>query len=363
MNYRLATVWPRKNYSSDTEIIETMKVTDPISQLIITYEPDNNPSGSHATAHPAKCVTKIELVDGSDVLYSLSGMEAQGVDFYHNKMTRPQKVIFLNGMTSEMIYVLNFGRYLWDKELALVPKNHDNLQWKVTLDIDGGGDESNDGYLTVFAHCFDEQVVSPRGFITTKEVKGYTLADSTTEITSLPTDHPYKQLYVRAQRYGTGPEYQIDTIKLHENNSKRVPVECTMFQALRNLACYYPDYLEWILVHSSTTVQYFYNTPCYWPSFSYVPWRADSVALAGVCYGGDGGRFQYDAGSSGPNASVFVLGQAPHAVVPLLPDFGMSTDDWYDVTKVDELDLELKGTSSVGTSQTAEIITEQLRAY
>ena len=363
MYSRLATIWPRKNYASDTTEIIDININDPISQIIVTYEPDNNPSGAHATAHPAKCVEKIEIVDGSEVLYSLSGQEAQAVDFYNNNAQPLNVMCYLNGMTSEMIFTINFGRYLFDEIYALDPRKFRNLQLKITLDIDAGGDESNDGYLTVLAQIFDSKNISPIGFLMHKRIKQYTLADSAHEYTDLPTDYPYKGLFLMAQRYGTGPEYQIDNVKLTEDNDRKIPLNHSMFQVLRNIASQWKAWEEWILVHSSTTVQYFYNTPGYWPNFAYVPWRSASLALAGVCYGGDGGRFQYDAGSDGPNASIICLGWAPHSVVPLLPRFRDDPETWYDVSQLGSLRLDVTAASSVGTAQTAEIIAQQLKNY
>ncbi len=45
--------------------------------------------------------------------------------------------------------------------------------------------------------------------------------------------------------------------------------------------------------------------------------------------------------------------------------FGLQNEieDWFDVTKVGNLKLEIKGASSVGTSHTAEIVLQQLRKY
>jgi len=361
MNYRLAEIWPRQQYTSDKTQIIDIDLSDPISQVVVTYEPDNNPSGTSATAHPAKCITKIELVNGSDVLFSLSGQEAQAVDFYHNRNIPPNILCYLTGMYSEMIFKLNFGRWLYDPDMALVPANFANLQLKITIDIDGGGDESNDGYLTVFAHCFDEKIISPRGFLTAKQLKQYTLADSSHEYTDLPTDYVYKQLYLAAQRYGTGPEYQVDTLKLSEDQDKRRPVDLTMFQLLRNLASDWPAYEEWILVPGSTTVQYFYNTPNYWPTFVDTLWRNTVAVSEGMCYVGDGGRFQHIAEASGPNHQIHARGWAPHAVVPLLPDLGSDPSDWYNTPGIGSLKLDVKAASSVGTAQTAEILVEQLR--
>jgi hypothetical protein len=236
------------------------------------------------------------------------------------------------------------------------------------MDIDGGGDESNDGYLTVLAHLFDEKIPSPRGLVMHKEHKTWTLVNATPEYSNLPTDYPYKQLFLRAQRYGTGPEYQIDTIKLSENQDKKVPINgLTMFEVLRNIAAEWPAYEEWILVPGSTTVQYFYNTPCYWPTFVDTQWRADVATAEASCYVGDGGRFQHDAEASGPNHQIHVRGWAPHAMVPLLPRFSIEPLEYYDVTKLGAtqgaLRLSVKGAADVGTAQTAELVIQQYRNY
>jgi len=363
MNYRMTTIWPRRQYIADkTEIIE-INLKDPISQLCITYEPDNNPGGVHATAHPAKCITKIELVDGSNVLCSMSGQEAQALDFYHNDKSPANIICYLNGMYSEQIFNINFGRYLYDTMLALDPKKFNNLQLKITMDIDGGGDESNDGYLTVIAHVFDQKAITPIGFLGAKEVKSYVLTAGGHEYTDLPTDATYKQILFKAQRYGTGPEYQINTIKVEEDNSKRVILDNSMFQIIRNIASQWKMHKEWILCWGSTTKNYYYNTACYFPTFTDTPWRNSYAACLAAVYGGDGGRFEHDCEASGPNHQVHAMGYAPHAAVPLLPKFSNDVADWYNVDKIGNLRIDALAVAAPGASQTAEILIQQLRKY
>lgn len=363
MDYRLATIWPRQQYTADKAEIIDVDVADPLSQIVVTYEPDNNPSGGDVTAHPAKCISKIELVDGSDVLFSLSGQEAQGIDFYHNEKVPPNILSYPNGIYSEMIFNMNFGRYLWDPLLAFDPKKFVNPQLKITIDIDGGGDESNDGYLTVLAHAFDQKTISPAGFLMAKRAKQYTLAGGGHEYTDLPLDYPYKQLFLMAQRYGTGPEYQIDEVKLSEDQDKKIPLNHTMFQILRHLASQYPAWEEWILASGTTAGMSLYCTPCYWPTFQSTQWRVTPVDAHQACYEGDGGRFKFKTLTGAPNCIINARGWAPHAIVPLLPKFGLDPASWYNVSKLGNLKLDVKGGSSVGTSQTAEILTQQYRKY
>lgn len=362
MNYRLATLLARESHSSDTTKTIDIDVTDKISQMVVTYETVNGNQAA-GDGHPAGCVTKIELVDGSEVLYSLSGKEAQVADYYHNQKEPANIVLYTNGMNCESIFNMNFGRYLYDSELALDPTKFSNLQLKITIDINGGGSLSTSGYLTVFAHLFDEKVVSPVGFLMHKEIKNYTLVNSAHEYTDLPTDFPYRKLFVKAQRYGTGPEYQLDEVKLSEDVDKRIPINQTMFQILRTITSQCKPYREWIIGPGTTTAQYFYCTPCYWPVFSVDFWRATVIATGLAAYVGDGGRFQVVSGSAGPNWQALVEGWAPHAGIEI--PFGLQQDmgDWFDPSGLGNLKLDLKAGSSVGTSQTCEIFLQQLRKY
>jgi len=362
MNYRLATILAREAHTSDTTAVIDIDVKDPISQLVITYEPTNG-SQAYGDGHPAKCVSLIELIDGSDVLFSLSGVEAQAADFYSNKKEPPNIVLYGNGMNSEQIYNVNFGRYLYDALYSFDPSKFGNPQLKITLDINGGGSLVTTGYLTVLAHLFDEKTVTPLGFFMHKDIKSFTLVNSAHEYTDLPTDYPYRKLFVRAQRYGTGPEYQIDTVKLSEDTDKRVVINHSMFQLFRTLAAQTPPYREWIIGPGTTTAQYFYCTPCYWPAFGGSAWRVGS-ATGNVCfYYGDGGRFQEIQEGAGPNWQCIVEGWAPHGVIEI--PFGLQDipEDWFNVSNIGSLKLDIKAGSSVGSDQTCEIFLQQLRNY
>ncbi len=362
MNYRLATILARESHSADTTKTIDIDIQDPISQIQVTYEPVNG-SQAYGDGHPARCITKIELIDGSEVLYSLSGVEAQAVDYYHNQKAPLNIVLYTNGMNSEMIMNLNFGRFLYDAELALDPKKFTNLQLKITIDIDAGGSNVASGYLTVLAHIFDEKQVSPSGFLMHKEIKSYTLANSAHEYTDLPTDHPYRKLFVRAQRYGTGPEYQVDTLKLSEDVDKKVVINHTMFQILRAITSQVKPYREWIIGPGAVTAQNFYCTPTYWPAFAGAGWRSATTPYGLVFYAGDGGRFTSAQEGAGPNWQCHVEGWAPHGVIEI--PFGLQNDidDWYNVSAIGNLKIDILGAGSVGSSQTAEIFLQQLKRY
>lgn len=363
MNTRLHTLLARENHTLDVTKTIEINVADPISQILVSWEPDAHDSGLGSTGHPIRGITKIEVVDGSEVVYSLSGAEAQGVDFYHNKKEAFSAINYMTDMYSKVVAQMNFGRYLFDPVNALVPGNFKALQLKITLDVSAGGASPDDGYLTVLAQLFDEKEITPTGFIMTKEVKKYTLADTSHEYTSLPTDYLYKQLYLRAQKYGTLPTELIDTVKLSEDGDKRIPVDHTMAQIIANQASFWPLYSERNRSSGAITVVYFHCAPAQDERITGAGWRAAADIGPIAYYSASGGRYSLLMDDHAGNIQSHITGYAPHGVVPLLPDFGMDIADWYDVTKIGKLNLDVLAGTGPDTTDTAEIIVEQLKTY
>ncbi len=362
MNYRLATILDRENHTLDTTKVIDLNLADPVSQMVIIYEPMNG-SQDHGDGHPAKCIPKIELVDGSDVLFSLTGQEAQAVDWYHKKQEPPNILWYLNDNASEMMYIINFGRWLWDPLFAFDPTKFTNPQLKITIDIDAGGSLADAGNLTVLAHIFDEKEVTPEGFFMHKEIKDYALASGAHEYTDMPTDYVYRKLFARIQKYGTGPEYSFANIKLSEDNDRRIPVNHSISEILKMMVGQTRPYREWIIGPGAATAKNFYCTPTYWPAISGSPWRSATLTTGLVFYEGDGGRFTTAQAAAGPNWQALIEGWCPHGTIEL--PFGIQDDpaDWYDVTKLGSLRLDLLSAGAMSPSESCQVFLQQLRKY
>jgi hypothetical protein len=362
MNYRLATVLARKTEAADiTEVID-LSLADPVSRIQIFHEPTNATS-TQPTAHPAKCITKIELVDGSDVLFSLSGQEAQAADFYHTGKAPQSLIKNWNGTNSEMIYNINFGRFLYDPLFAWDPSRFKNPQLKVSIDINGGGCLPTTGFLTVLADIFDGKKISPEGFLMHKEVKDYVPGASAHEYTDLPTDFPYRKLFIKAQKYGTGPEYLISTVKLSEENDGKIPINATILDLLRAMSSRQGAYREWILCPGAADSWHFYCTPCYAPVGNISEFENSCNAFyfaLGFC---DGGQGHIPISASGINLALTVAGWCPHGVIEI--PFGLQDDpdDWYDVTQLGSLKLDILAQSGYTTGDSCAIFLQQLRKY
>jgi len=362
MNYRLSTIHPRKSYSADTTEIIDLDLVDPLSQLIIELAV-NITNDTAITAHAIACLKKIELVDGSDVLFSLSGYEAEAVDWYHNhNLNSPWNIYMGWGETQRFVRV-NFGRYLWDPELAFDPKKFRNPQLKLTLDIDAGGAVPNLNRLQVWGALFDEKAITPAGFLMHKEVKEFTLSASSHEYVDLPRDYAYRKLFVRQQEAGTEPNANIDTIKLSEDQDKKVVFDHTTEDIFRTIAMLTPPIQEKIHARIATSQTNIYCTPTtrVYANATETGDTSGSGAIATTM--GDGGLVKGICATAQKYAVIDVMGWLPHGTWEI--PFGLQNqmDDWYDVTKIGSLKLDVLATASPAGTEKAQIFLQQLRKY
>lgn len=362
MNYRLSTVFGLKSYTADvTEIID-LDMADPVSQLLIRLAVTNGGSGS-STGHAIACLKKVEIVDGSDVLFSLSGYEAEALDIYHNKKMRSNWNPYLSGMDVERFVAINFGRFLWDRELAFDPTKYKNPQLKITLDVDAGGVSPSAVKLTVFAALFEDRIVTPMGFLMSKEIKDYTMLISTHEYTDLPTDHPYRKLLVRCQYPGYEGNLYVDNIKLSEDQDKKVIFDHGPEDIFRNIAQDNPMIEELIYTAISTTQITKHCTPTARVIGNVTEWAEAIAAGAMAFYDGDGGKFKIICATAATNAQVAVKGWLPHGVWEIPFGDQMDIEDWYDVAGLGSLKADIKGTASATSSQSVQLFLQQLRRY
>lgn len=362
MNYRLATILAREAVASDFTKVIDLNLVDPVSQFQVVYE-STGAGGGSADHHAAKCITKIELVDGSDVLFSLSGQEAQAVDWYHNMVEPSNQNIYLNGNNAEMVFNMNFGRFLFDPRFAFDPRKFSNPQLKISMVRGNGGVQSVAGFIQVLAKIFDERAIEPEGFLMHKEVKNYGMGSASHEYTDMPVDYPYRKLLIAAQTESVGPENLLDTIKLSEDNDRKIPFEATFTQLLRTIVGDGNPFRENVIVAGSPAHNYFFCTPCYWPKVCASSWASANLPYTVTGYGGDGGKGDIYMETAGYNINVAIEGYAPHGALEI--PFGLQDDpdDWYDVSKLGSLRLDMLSKSGRSTSDTVQIYLQQLRKY
>lgn len=359
MNYRLATILAAEAANSAATKTIDIDVDDPISQLIIQMKATNN--GSTPTAHPAKIITKIELVDGSDVLFSLNGYEIQALDFYHQ--ARPPLNILCYDDDTQVVPLmnLNFGRFLYDQQLALDPKKFSNLQLKITHDLSLGGSSPDAATLEVVAHIFDQKQISPVGFLMAKEHFSYSLVNSAYEYIDLPTDWPIRQMIIQSLSADKQPYEQYNELRLSEDNDKRIPLDDKVSDLLKYLVGRYGPYTEGVQGIANIAAVTFFITPTYEVHAVVSGSQSDNAYFdVAAVYGGD---IDVACNADTTNFMSQISGYAPHGAITV--PFGKQEDltDWYNVTQLGSLKLRVKAGSSVGSGSTAQVVLQQLRRY
>lgn len=137
--------------TTDQTVTIDLNMVGPISQLILDTRVTNG-AGAASTEHPLAGITKLELVDGSDVLFSLDGFELQALDIYDSGIhPRGGWFNYLVNTETDAQIAVSFGRYLWDEILAFDPAKFLNPQLKITLDVDAGGMNPSGMKLSVLA--------------------------------------------------------------------------------------------------------------------------------------------------------------------------------------------------------------------
>jgi len=361
MNTRTYTLLGSTTYDADkTEIID-LDVQDPISQIAVVYRPVNVVTGTQL-AHPAASITKIEIVDGSEVLWSLSGREAQALDYYHRQIEPFNYMDITDGGSPMVTIMLNFGRFLFDSELAFNPLNYKNPQLKISIDLNAQSADIVAGSMQVFAELFDEKVITPVGYLMGKEVESYTLGDNAHHYVDMPTDKVWRKLLVRAQRNGTDWASQIAHIKLSQDADKKVIFDHDSFPFAAHQASQVRPYREHIFGSGNIAARYGYCTPGFHVRFASTAWRATIGGGDQAFFGGSGGRFQYIQAVAGPNWQAIVEGWLPHSVVEY--PFGLQQDigDWFDPVNVGSMKLDITGGAAVDT-QPCDVFLQELVKY
>ena len=224
----------RRVYITEDETITTngtkvfnLDFTDPLRELAIGLTGtrfDSNDTSRPSLFHD---IDKIEIVDGSDVIYSTTGTEALAVQLYHTG-----KMPFM-AMTNVAVSHANlsqlrilFGRDVSDNLYGLDLTRLTNPQLKITYSFaeSAGYWAAGTQRLTVIAKVA-EGASKPSHFLMTKEIYTWTKATSGDETIDLPRDYPYRFIMLQATDCATPVYAEFTQIKISCNYDEFVPLD------------------------------------------------------------------------------------------------------------------------------------------
>jgi hypothetical protein len=358
MGHRIAELLSAESIATAGTKTIDINIGEPISRITVQVRLTNatsTPVGAISAA-----ITKIEVTDGSDILFSLSGSKARALNFYDTGALPFSLSAFEAATIATAEMNIDFGRYLWDKLLALDPKKFDNLQIKITHNKALGASTPTAGTLAVIAHVFDDEQISPVGFLMAKEVYSYALAASGQESIHLPTDYDYRKILFGSLSAGNSPTSQLANVKLSVDNDKRV--------IINNMACSDivkmlagPLAVERLIGLGSGSAVTFYIAPTYETYISFASMGSALAASTNITQSNGGTVAILSDASEAFQALVY--GHAPHGMIALPQGDQNDLDGWLNVSKAGSILLALTAGSSVGSASTAEVVLQQKRIY
>lgn len=358
MNYRLAEILAPEDMGGTGTRPFDITLKDVISRIDIIFRTLN---GSNTwTDHPAANVSKIELIDGSDVLHSLSGREIQALNFYDRKVSCDNHMTGSNGEYMRAGFGMDFGRHLFDPVLAFVPTNFTNPQLKITWDEDVANTSCTTNSLMIIAHIFDELKVNPTGFLMNKELFSYTPTANANEYIDLPTDYPMRKLLLGSHQSGYTFTQMIAEMRLNEDSDKRVPFDITGDELFWQMKRMFGPYIENVYHAIDTSNTTFKVTPS---EDAVLSGHSTSTAQALMMVYGNGGNVTAKFATALETAYLRCMGYIPHgyAAIPFgHPDI---IENWFNVKPLGSLQLRVKAGASLGSSPTVQVAAQQLRPY
>jgi len=360
MNYRHALIYPPTDLTNGAGTLTLdIDIDKPISRINIRFKTSRLINSMDAPA-PAN-IPKIELVDGSRVLHSLTGYENQALAYYNRPNIAMEHGQHVANLSEVDYYALDFGRYLWDELLAFLADRFTNPQLKITYDENVADTTCSENEIEVWADIFDEKVINPLGFLMPIEHFAYTPGTSGSyETISLPEDRPIRQILVRAHMDGREPWYNISEARFDEGTLDRIPWEYTSLEYyFRRMQAVWPMIrTPFQAVPNTAGRTYYIPQSEYWASLNLLP------ASAAATY--------YEAGTGAAGGKISLKGAEVQAIGEALGYLPWSCfqfplgkqdviEDWYDPAGKKPR-LRLRAFTGAGNS-TAQVVLEELYKY
>jgi hypothetical protein len=196
--------------------IEAIDIQDPIVDFYIRMYAQNG--AQHNIRNYMKHVLdRVDVVDGSDVLFSLEAEEILALDFYHYKTPmhlgideRP-----LAWQYTDFDIPLGLGRV--DPVVAFDPTQFANPQIVLAWNLANLRAVGVQGFVHDSLHCdimadvIDKAPTRPTGYLMTKELYRYITPVAGETRIDLPVDYAYRTMFLRAHMHCCKPDYCPET--------------------------------------------------------------------------------------------------------------------------------------------------------
>jgi len=367
MKYRDVELYYQQALDNVGTKIMDLRTTDPISAIRLSFFGTNG-SASNKSNFINDVITKIELVDGSDQLLSLSMKEAQAIQFRRTAKMPYMRPGEKNDGSQEEQVMLLFGRYLWDPDYFMDLTKFRNPQLKITTNIAAvraiGTDAFATGSLkvTIDLLVIQEGAAAAKGFFMSKNIYGFTSGTSGDEHIDMPMDYPYAGLMVRAYTAGNDIDENISKIKLNCDAGKFIPFEKWIKDLYKHEEEDFgaAEMRYYLFRKNGETIYHPINHD---PIVSLEPWIANRITCAQFSWSGAFALYLSDAAGAAVTSEemigLIVKGSCPHSTIFVPFGLKQEVESFFDPKVFGDIDLVLtqKAASAV------DVVLVQVRPY
>lgn len=318
-----------------------------VQYLRVLYQATNGAT-SNTLGKLNGMVSKLEVLDGSSPLHSTSMRQNQALHYYRDGRLPFQQ---LNSKAAGVVIeeaIINFGRYLGDRDYYLDTTNHPNAQlsFASALTISAtAGFATGTGVLTVIARLIEDGAPPCQGFILQKQVDSWTTLASGDQNTTLPTDGDYQGLLIGDLETTIEADVDISNVKLSINNDQFIPFNLSTAQIL------YDSIAR--LAPAQQRLNFLNDTAVTWLSDIYARGSAWMGPQGGTAKGGVTsmtGESIVAYMTTGDTASLFinVSGYAPHSQLWVPFGDGRNPDDFLKMQGVNKAQLACTNGGAAG---------------
>lgn len=361
MRYRTTTLMALRSLGTAGTHIIDIPITDIISAFRFHLQVQRG-AGAQLT-HGFDAVSKIEVINGSDVLMELSMAQMEAIHFFERGQLGNSTVAEVSEHLDDFETAVYFGRWPFDQELAFNPKMFSNPQLRITFNRNTFDTTSTDLLMEVEAEVFDELVPAPIGFLQMREFYRYSQpAAAGYTYLNLPTDLVLRKLIVQPHCYTRVPQSIMLAARLDEDNMKRIPFDISTASWLAMNKQEYGDAEHVIAMTRQGAAQPLYNAVAELVAALWQEVGAPALQLIGV----NGCQLTCtDGGTETTTAIGRIIGSAPHFCYCYPFGYQKDLNDWYETKDIGTLRLRLQNAVALGAPyvQTTRVILQQMRRY
>lgn len=197
-----------------------------VSALLLRLECTNGATAGEERIIDA--VDRVEVIaDGSDVLFSLEGVELYKWQYAWLRRRPPQILTQRAAAVQEVALWVPFGRFLGDRELYLDLARFNRVELRVQHSPTIAATSFATGTFTISAIEYGWRAGvfagGGRGFLRTRQIRSFTSVAAGEELVELDKRHPFLAAMVYAREANVADGTDITTVELREEDGRVIP--------------------------------------------------------------------------------------------------------------------------------------------